>query len=136
MTSFITSPDKAGARRIAFWVLRILLALAFIGAGIFKLSGNPAAIEEFAHVGLGQWFRYFTAAVEIAGAVLLLLPRTIALGALLMGTICVGAFFAQLFALQGDVFHTIVLGAIFVAIAWYYRSQLGIHVSTDRTRTS
>ncbi len=31
-------------------------------------------VAEFNRVGLGQWFRYFTAFVEIAGGILLLWP--------------------------------------------------------------
>ncbi|RWX12889.1 DoxX family protein [Rhizobium leguminosarum] len=113
-------------RTTGSWALRIFLAIAFIGAGIFKLSGHPAAIEEFDQVGLGQWFRYFTAATEILGAVLLLWPRTVFHGAVLMGAVCVGAFVAQLTALHGDIIHTIVLAVIFAIIAWKWRAQLAV----------
>lgn len=116
--------SSARLRRGSFLVLRVLLGLAFIGAGIFKLSGHPAVIEEFDQVGFGQGFRYVTAVMEMTGAVLLLIPRTILFGAILMAAVCVGAFFAQLFALHGDVVHTVVLAAILGAIAWFHRGQL------------
>ena len=109
---------------IGGWTLRILLALAFAAAGIFKLSGQPATIQEFADVGVGQWLRYATAALELLGAGLLLWPRLIAVGAAFLAAVCAGAFFAQMFRLHGDVIHTIVLGLILVAIVWFHREQL------------
>jgi putative oxidoreductase len=31
--------------------------------------GDPAMVEMFATIGIGQWFRYVVGALEIAGAV-------------------------------------------------------------------
>jgi len=42
--------------------------VAFIGAGGTKLVGVPAMVEMFGKVGLGQWFRYVTGVLEVAGA--------------------------------------------------------------------
>jgi putative oxidoreductase len=41
-------------------------------------------VETFERVGLGQWFRYLTGALELVGAALLLWPGTTAFGALLL----------------------------------------------------
>jgi uncharacterized membrane protein YphA (DoxX/SURF4 family) len=122
MTSTTISP-RANAKTIAFWALKILLALSFLGAGGAKLIGLSPMVAEFDTVGLGQWFRYVAAACEITGAILLLVPRTTAFGAFLLGVVCIGAFFAQLLALHGDVIHTIVIAAILFAIAWTARAQ-------------
>jgi len=62
--------------------------------------------------------------VEITGAVLLLWPARSAFGALLLACVCAGAFLAQVFAIHMDFVHTIILGAIFLAIAWVQRAQL------------
>ena len=112
------------AKTIGFWVLKIILGLMFFGGAVFKLTGAAAAVAEFDLVGLGQWFRYFTAACEITGAILLVWPRTTAYGALLLAAVCVGAFVAQLEMLHGDVIHTIVFTAILGAIAWVHRDQV------------
>jgi uncharacterized membrane protein len=32
-------------------------------------------VQEFAQIGFGQWFRFFTGILEVAGAVGLLIPR-------------------------------------------------------------
>lgn len=122
--SAASTPTASRWRSMAFLILRLLLALAFTGAAIFKLSGHPAAIEEFDQVGLGQWFRYFTAGTELVSSLLLLLPRTVFFGAMLMLGICAGAFVAQWQILHGDVIHSVVLGLVFAVIAWTQRHQL------------
>ena len=114
----------ARLRAIGFWLLKIAFAALFIFAGGAKLAGLPAMIEEFDRVGFGQWLRYFTALLELGGAALLLVPSTTALGALLLTTVCVGAFLAQLLVLHEDIIHTIVLAVILGAIVWTHRDQL------------
>jgi uncharacterized membrane protein YphA (DoxX/SURF4 family) len=107
-----------------FWVLKTILALIFFAAAGAKIGGAPMMVAEFGKVGLGQWLRYFTAMMEISGAILLLLPGRTAIGAGILACICVGAFFAQLLAIHMDVVHTIVLTAIFLSIVWFNRRQL------------
>jgi uncharacterized membrane protein YphA (DoxX/SURF4 family) len=111
-------------KSVAFMILKIVLALLFLAAATAKLAGAKMMVAEFDLVGLGQWFRYFTAIVEITGAVLLLWPGRGAFGALLLACVCAGAFLAQVFAIHMDFVHTIILGAIFLAIAWVQRAQL------------
>ena len=124
MTTTTTPAPGINWRRIGSWALRIVLAAMFAGAGLFKLSGTPAVIDEFDHVGFGQGLRYLTAAMELIGAGLLLWPRTIAIGALVLMVVCGGAFVALLTRLHGDVVHAIVLAAVFAGIAWTHRVQL------------
>lgn len=124
MTTFTARAPGLKWHRIGSWTLRIILAVMFAGAGLFKLSGTPAVIDEFDHVGFGQELRFLTATLELAGASLLLWPRTIAIGALVLMVVCGGAFVALLTRLHGDVVHAIVLAAVFTAIAWTHRAQL------------
>jgi putative oxidoreductase len=62
-------------RLITFWALSSLVALAFIGAGGAKLAGAAVMVDMFSKVGLGQWFRYFTGLLEVAGGNGLLTSR-------------------------------------------------------------
>jgi putative oxidoreductase len=121
MTTTVTA-RKTSVKTIGFWILKILLSISFLGAGGAKLAGLPAMVSEFDIVGLGQWFRYLTAALEIIGAITLLAPRTTPIGALLLAVVCIGAFFAQLLALHGDVVHTVIMAAVLFAIAWAGRA--------------
>ncbi len=128
MSDAIMSTKSANIKSIAFTILKVLLALMFLAAAGAKLAGVPMMVAEFNLVGLGQWFRYFVAIVEITGAVLLLWQGRGAYGALVLACVCGGAFLAQILAIHMDVIHTIVLGAIFLAIAWVQRAQLGIKI--------
>ena len=78
--STIVAPARPYWTSAALWLVRGLLALAFVAAGGAKLYGVPMLVEEFQHIGLGQWFRYATGGLEIMGAILLLVPRKAALG--------------------------------------------------------
>jgi uncharacterized membrane protein YphA (DoxX/SURF4 family) len=121
-TTISKKPRRLAAT--AFLVLKIILAALFIAAACAKLAGAPMMVAEFNLVGLGQWLRYFTAALEIAGGVLLLWPGRTVFGALLLTFVCIGAFFAQLLAIHQNVPHTIIFAAILAAIAWTHRGQL------------
>ena len=116
------SSAKSGTLAVrGFWVLKVLLALAFVLAGCMKLFGLPKMVAEFGQIGLGQGFRYATGAIEITGAVLLLWPRSSFIGAVILLGICVGAFVAQHGPLHGDLVHVFVLGGLVVLAGWIAR---------------
>jgi uncharacterized membrane protein YphA (DoxX/SURF4 family) len=117
---------KAGwsGKTILLWVLRILMGAMFIAAGAAKLAGQQMMVDEFAVVGLGQWFRYFTGILEFAGGIAVLLPRFSPLGALVLLLVDIGALVAQITILHADWIHTIVIGAILVAIIALQRDGL------------
>jgi uncharacterized membrane protein YphA (DoxX/SURF4 family) len=71
-------------RTIAIWVLRVLLGFVFLGIGAAKLIGANQLVQFFAAIGWGQWFRFATGLLDVAGAVLLLVPRSTFYGALLL----------------------------------------------------
>src|SRR5882757_10451507 len=100
--SVVTASAPPRWKSVSLWVVRGLLALAFASAGGAKLYGVPMLVEEFQHIGLGQWFRYFTGGLEIMGAILLLLPRKAVLGALLLICIMTGAVISHLFVIGGS----------------------------------
>src|ERR1700730_16769577 len=130
-------PGKVG--RVALWVVGIALALIFVTTGATKILGVQQLVDGFALIGIGQWFRYFTGAIEISGALLLLWPLTSAFGALMLLAVSVGAFFVQLFIMHGDVVHTLVLVAVSGWLVWTGRDTLAaaIHaMSRMRTRAA
>jgi len=73
------------------WLPRIAVAAAFFGFGYQKFAGDAMWIRVFAQIGLGQWFRYFTGALQIGGAVLVLVPRTFLFGIGTLSCTMVGA---------------------------------------------
>jgi putative oxidoreductase len=108
---------------IACWLLQILAALAFLAAGGSKLAGAPAMVDIFAHLGVGQWFRYLTGALEITGAVGLLIPGAAFYGAALLATVMVGAIAAHLAILGGSPTPAIVLLLVTGSIAYLRRTR-------------
>lgn len=113
---------RGRAANVALWVAQVLLALAFGVVGINKLGGlQPKVVEEFAQIGFGQWFRYLTGVLELAGAIGLLIPRLSGLAALGLAGVMAGAVLAHLFVLPPPAALAAVpafLGAVFVLIAW------------------
>jgi len=116
--------EASRAKTISIWVLRLLLAALFLFASVMKITSQPMMVAEFGQVGLGQWFRYFTGALELVGAVALLVPRVSVLGGLLLLLVDIGAFVAQVFALHGDWIHTIVIGLLLALLIYLQRERV------------
>ena len=128
------APTAAGGRAlgIVLWALQILLALQFAMAGLAKVFGDPAMVEMFATIGIGQWFRYVVGALELAAAVGLLIPRLSGLAALGLGCLMIGATLANLFILGASPLLTIVLFVVSVLVAWGRWPQTRTLIATFR----
>ena len=105
-------------KRTGIWVLRVLVAIAFLASAGLKLAGAPGMVEDFAVLGLGQWLRIVSGVIEAAGAILVLAPGTSRLGGLVLLAICVGVFFARVFKLHGDLVHVAVLFSLTALVVW------------------
>jgi putative oxidoreductase len=106
---------------IVLWLLQIAAAGMFVMVGLSKLSGNEQMVALFTAIGLGQWFRYLTGILEVAGAILLLIPRTSGLGALMLVGVMIGAVMTHLFVIGGNPLMAIILLAITSLVAWERR---------------
>lgn len=112
-----TSSLSLTQRRIV-WGVRILLALAFGAAGGAKLAGAPQMIQVFDAIDVGQWLRYLTGAVEVAGVVLLLVPSTGFFGGLLLSATMIGGVATHLVVIGGSPVPAMVLGLLSAFVAW------------------
>ncbi len=125
-TKIQTLPKFAGGKNIALWILQILTAAVFLMAGFTKLSGDPLMVEAFANIGLGQWFRYLTGTIEIVSALMLLVPRLVPVGALLLICTMLGATATHLFVIGDSPLVPIILLAFNVAVFWLrYNERFG-----------
>ena len=122
--SVVTASAPPRWKSVSLWVVRGLLALAFTSAGGAKLYGVPMLVEEFQHIGLGQWFRYFTGSLELLGAFLILAPSLAAFGAALLICIMVGATVTHLFVIGGSPVPALVLLALSAIVAFAKRGQI------------
>ncbi len=109
---------RGHALTITLWVLQILVAFQFASGGWLKLSGAPEMMELFATIGAGQWFRVVVGALEIAGAIGLLIPRIAGLAALGLVALMVGAIATNLFILNADPWLPLGLLLVSALIAW------------------
>lgn len=75
----------------ADWFVRLIGGAFFGIAGAEKFSTDPHWLHLFRTIGAGEWFRYLTGVVEIAGAVLVLIPRTATAGLLVLAATMAGA---------------------------------------------
>ena len=124
MSMLTTSNATPRWQSVGLWIVRGLLALAFLSSGGAKFYGVPMLVEEFHHIGLGDWFRYFTGTLEILGAVLLLVPSKAVFGALLLMCIMIGAIITHLFVVGGSPVPAIVLLVLSALVAYAKRDQL------------
>ncbi|TQN33453.1 DoxX-like protein [Haloactinospora alba] len=111
------------AANIALWVVQGLLAAGFAFAGGSKLAGVPAMVETFDTIGLGQWLRYLTGALEVAGAVGLLIPLLSGLAALGLAAVMVGAAIADVALLGQPPFAALALLVLSAVAAWGRRDR-------------
>jgi uncharacterized membrane protein YphA (DoxX/SURF4 family) len=126
MSVAVASEAPSRWKSATLWVVRGLLALAFAAAGGAKLYGVPMLVEEFQHIGLGQWFRYLTGSLELFGALLILVPSLAAFGGLLLSCIMVGATVTHLFVIGGSPVPALVLLTLSAIVAYTKRSQFAL----------
>jgi len=139
MSSTSGQTRAAGGGRaltIALWVLQIILALQFVMAGLAKLFGDQAMVEMFATIGIGQWFRYAVGALEVAGAVGVLVPRVSGLAALGLVCLMAGAVLTNLFILGASPLLPIGLLVIGALVAWGRWPQTRSLVAGSRRRVA
>jgi len=111
--------------RVFMWVLRILLAAVFLFAGVRKWLGDDAMVATFADLGAGQWLRYVTGTLEVAGAIGLLIPRIAGLAALALMGVMVGAGLSEAFVLEdGDPVAPVILFALAAVVVWRERATI------------
>jgi uncharacterized membrane protein YphA (DoxX/SURF4 family) len=118
-----TARDTGRVQNVALWVLQIAAAAMLAMAGFAKLTGSPAMIALFDAVGVGQWLRYVTGALEVSGAVLLLIPALAGVGALVLACVLVGAVLTHLFVIGGSPVPALVLLAVVAVIAYGRRGR-------------
>lgn len=81
---------------IFIWFLRILAAVILLQTLYFKFTADPQSVELFTTLGMEPWGRIGTGIAELVAALLLLIPRSTLLGALMGLGLMSGAIFFHL----------------------------------------
>jgi uncharacterized membrane protein YphA (DoxX/SURF4 family) len=91
---------------ILSWILRIGVSVILLQTLYFKFTAAEESIYIFKALGVEPYGRIATGILELTTVILILMPRTVLLGALLGSGIMVGAILSHLFVLgiqvQGD----------------------------------
>ena len=94
------------AKTVILWILRLLAAAIMLQTLFFKFTAAPESIYIFSTLGIEPWGRIGTGTMELIASVLILIPATTGIGALLGIGLMGGAIFFHLTKLglvvQGD----------------------------------
>jgi hypothetical protein len=88
------------------WILRGIAAVILLQTLFFKFTGARESVYIFSTLGMEPWGRIGSGLAELIASVLLLLPSTVALGALMSLGVISGAIF----------FHLTKLGVALTAV--------------------
>ncbi|KUN87362.1 hypothetical protein AQJ66_10465 [Streptomyces bungoensis] len=121
------APAAGGRRlgRIALRTVQVLLALFYaIASALPKLIAHPSAVESFDRIGWGSAGMYTIGALELAGAVALVVPVLQSVAAMALSALMVGAFIVQLTVFDGQYAATpLILIVPLALIAWALRAH-------------
>jgi hypothetical protein len=127
----MTSELSKGARWTS-WIAQLAVAAILGQTLFFKFTAAPESVYIFSTLGLEPWGRIGSGVAELIAAILLLIPATAALGALLALGVIVGALGAHLTRLgievQGDggllfgLAVTVFVGSL--VVLWLRRRDL------------
>ena len=130
MTTSTVAVRQRRRTSVSLWASQILLAAFFLFVAVpGKLIGDHGAVQEFAAIGAGQWFRVLVGIIELAGAIGLLVPGLAGLAAAWLAADMAGATITNATVLRNstyadNVWMTLILLAVFLLLAYGRRQQL------------
>lgn len=84
------------SKTIFIWILKLLAAVILLQTLYFKFTAKPESVELFTLLGMEPWGRIGTGVAELIASLLILMPRTTLLGALMGLGLMAGAIFFHL----------------------------------------
>lgn len=108
------------------WIVKLIAVVILVQTLFFKFTGAEESVYIFTTLGIEPFGRIGSGIVELIAAVLILIPRTTLLGALMALGTMVGAIFSHLFVLGivvkndgGELFILAIITLICCAILVY-----------------
>src|SRR6266404_7792457 len=96
----------------------LALAGVFFLVGGAKLIGRHDMVELFRSIGVGQWLRYVTGVLEVAGAAFMVIPFASGASAVALGTVMVSATLIELFVLRRPPIAAMACLSAHTYVAW------------------
>ncbi|HBS28561.1 MAG TPA: DoxX family protein [Phycisphaerales bacterium] len=81
---------------ILTWALQLVAALIFLQTLFFKFTAAEESVDIFTKLGAEPWGRYASGVAELVAAVLLLIPGTVPIGAIIGLGVISGAIMSHL----------------------------------------
>jgi len=101
---------------ILVWALRLVAAIIMLQTLFFKFTAAPESVYIFTKLGMEPWGRIGIGSMELIAAVLIIIPRTTGIGALIAVGVMAGAIFFHLTKLgivvQNDGGQLFILAAV------------------------
>lgn len=114
------------------WILRLLAAGILLQTLYFKFTAAPESVAIFSQLGLEPHGRIGIGIAELIASILLILPRTVPLGALLGAGLMAGALMSHITKLgfAGEMFSLGMLAILVflccVAVLFLHRDQIPV----------
>jgi uncharacterized membrane protein YphA (DoxX/SURF4 family) len=107
------------------------LAIIFMVSGVLKFSGHPMLSEAFVRWGYPVWFSYCVGVIELSAGLMLLSPRTLFYGGVLLSLQMFGAFFTHI--VHGEaVIAVLPLGLMLLMAQIVHHNSTPIVAKMDR----
>ena len=90
-------------KTIFIWIVKLIAVIILVQTLFFKFTGAEESVYIFTKLGIEPIGRIGSGIVELIASILILIPRTTLLGALLGAGTMLGAIFSHLFVLGIDV---------------------------------
>ncbi|QNK64766.1 DoxX family protein [Pedobacter sp. PAMC26386] len=119
-------------KNITYWILRLTAAFILLQTLFFKFTGAEESVYIFSTLGMEPWGRIGTGIVELIAAILILIPRTTAIGAVIGMGMMSGALLSHLTVLgivvkndSGALFiYALITFICCFLLAYAFRTQL------------
>ena len=88
---------------IFIWIVKLIAVVILVQTLYFKFTGAEESVYIFTKLGIEPFGRIGSGVVELIASILILIPRTTLLGALMGAGTMLGAIFSHLFVLGIEV---------------------------------
>jgi uncharacterized membrane protein YphA (DoxX/SURF4 family) len=90
-------------KTIFIWIIKLVAVIILVQTLFFKFTGAEESVYIFTKLGIEPFGRIGSGIVELIASILILIPRTTLIGALLASGTMLGAIFSHLFVLGIEV---------------------------------
>jgi uncharacterized membrane protein YphA (DoxX/SURF4 family) len=117
---------------ILVWIVRLTAAIILLQTLYFKFRAAEESVYIFSTLGIEPYGRIGSGIAELIAAILILIPRTTLLGALMGAGVMIGAIFSHLFVLGIEVkndggelfFLAIITFLCCIALIYWNKSKI------------